>query len=245
MVILRDEKRIYRLKRVAQVASIGGMALLIGGLVFALTSADAANAFLFQLLALTFGWLISQVGMFLAQRYVRNPRPDQVLDEALKKVARNGRLYHYLLPAPHVLLTANGIIVFVAKFQGGKVSVDGDRWKQTGVGLRKFFGQEGLGNPTREAETMIGAVAGYLRKHAPSVEEVPIGALIVFTMKGLTDLDLNRSRIPAMHYTKVHGYLRQQKKQSTAIASEDYEAIKAAFDLKAAHLTGPEDADRA
>ncbi len=234
MIILRDENRINRLRKISQYANLAGMALLLGGLVLAFTNVE--NFFFYQLLALTFGWLISQVGIFLAQRYLRSPRPDQVLDEALKKVARDGRLYHYLLPAPHVLLIPRGIVVFVPKFQAGNITANGDKWKQTGVGLRKFFGQEGLGNPSREAEAMVKSVASHIRKYAPNVEEVPIAAMIVFTTKGLKTLDVKKSRIPAMHYTKVNGYLRQQKKSTPLLPPEDYEAIRAAFDQKAVHL---------
>lgn len=241
MVILRDEKRIERFKRISQYASMAGMALLIGGLIAAFT--NVSNVFVIQLVALTIGWLLSQVGIYLAQRYARSPRPDQILDDALRKVARDGRIYHYLLAAPHVLLLRSGIIVIVAKFQGGNILADGDKWKQTGVGMRKFFGQEGLGNPTREAETMVSSVASYIRQHAPEVEEVPIGALIVFTAKGLKTLDVKKSRISAMHYTKVKGFLRQQKKSVSPMSMQDYEAIQAAFDLKAAHLIEVNDGD--
>lgn len=245
MIVLRDDKRISRLRKLGQYASLLGMGMLLGGLVLAFTSSNLENVLLYQLLALTFGWLMAQLGMYLSHRYVRSPRADEVLDRELRKVARGGRLYHYLLPAPHVLLLPDGIIVFVPKYQTGNITVDGDKWKQTGVGLRKFFGQEGLSNPTREAESMIGAVANYLRKHAPSVEEVPIAPLIVFTTKGLRTLDLKRSRLPAMHFTKVKGYLRQKKRQSEPMPTEDYEAIRAAFDKKAAHLIEFEDADSA
>ncbi len=238
MIILRDDKRIARLRKISQYASFAGMALLIGGLVFAFTNIQ--NVFLFQLLALTGGWLLSQLGIFLAQRYLVDPRPDEVLDKELKKVARNGHLYHYLLPPPHVLLLPSGIIIFVPKYQSGKISVDGERWKQSGVGLRKFFGQEGLGNPTREATTMIKALASYIHKYAPSVEEVPIGVVIVFTKKGLNTLDLKNSSIPAMHYTKLKSFMRQQRAEAKPIPAEDYEAIKAAFDQKITHLVESE-----
>ncbi|HEX6386281.1 MAG TPA: hypothetical protein VF177_16535 [Anaerolineae bacterium] len=242
MVILRDEQRIARMRRISQYMSFIGMAALLVGLVLVFTNAE--NVFLYQLIALAVGWLFSQVGIYLAHRYLRRPRPDEVLDEALKKVDRDGRLYHYLLPAPHVLLLPTGIIVLLPKWQGGNVTVEGDKWKQTGLGLRKFFGQEQLGNPTREAETMVEALASYIRKHAPEVEEVPIAALIVFTSKGNWQLDLKRSRIPAMHYTKIKGYLRQ-KKRPEPIPKEDYEAIRTAFDKKVTHLTETEYADSA
>jgi hypothetical protein len=89
---------------------------------------------------------------------------------------------------------------------------------------------------------MVKVMAGYISQHAPSVEEVPIGALIVFTNKGAQQLDVKNSRIPAMHYSKVKGFLRQQK-QAKPIPAEDYAAIRAAFDKKAGHLVEVVDGD--
>jgi len=241
MVIIRDEQRIARMRLISQVTSFLGMGALLGGLLLVFWQ-ETANLFFYQLAALFAGWMLSQIGIYLGHRYLRHPRPDEVLDEALQKVARNGRLYHYVLPASHVLLLPTGIVVFITKYQSGKISVDGDKWQQKGLGLRRFFGQEQLGNPTREAETSVEAMASFLNKEAPEVEEVPIGAIIVFTTKGVKDLDLKKSRIPAMHFTKVKGYLRQHKR-STPMPEEDYEAIQAAFDRRAGDLVETADAE--
>jgi len=234
MVILRDDQRIARLKRISQITSFVGMGVLLIGL-FLVFLPNTANLFFYQLVALFAGWMLSQIGIYLGHRYLRDPRPDEVLDDILRKVARDGRLYHYLLPAAHVLLIPTGIIVFIPKYQGGNISVDGEKWKQSGMGLRRFFGQERLGNPTREAMLGVEAIASYLNKNAPSVEEVPIGALIVFTNKGNKNLDLKKSTVPAMHFTKVKGYLRQRKGE-TPMPDEVFAAVQAAFDLKASHL---------
>lgn len=236
MVILRDDERIARLKRISQITSFIGMGALLAGL-FLVFLPGTENLFFYQLIALFFGWALSQIGIYLGHRYLREPRPDEVLDDVLRKVARNGRIYHYLLPAPHVLLIPTGIVVFITKYQGGDISVDGDKWKQSGMGLRRLFGQERLGDPTREAKLNIEAIASYLNKHAPSVEEVPIGALIVFTTKGNKQLDLAKSSMPAMHYTKVKGYFRKQRQAaSKPMPDADFQAIQSAFDKKAAHL---------
>lgn len=245
MIVLRDERRIARMKQIGQWTSLAGMLALVGGLVMAFTAVNGStNLVFYQLLALMGGWMLSQIGIYLAHRYVRDPRPDQVLDQQVKKVARDGRFYHFLLPAPHVLLTPQGVIVFIAKFQSGDVSVQDDRWRQGGVGIRRIsegirrvFGQEGLGNPTREAESAVAAIANYLRKNAPSVEEVRIAPVIVFTTKQAGNLDLDGSSIPAMHFAKLKTFLRQQRGKSVKpMPAADYEAIKTAFDKKAAHL---------
>jgi hypothetical protein len=239
MVVLRDEQRIARMKQIGKWASLLGMGALVGGLVMAFTALDGSSTdvVFYQLLALLGGWILSQIGIYLAHRYMRDPRPDQVLDQQVKKVARDGRFYHFLLPAPHVLLTPQGIIVFIAKFQSGNISVKDNKWRQTGVGLRRFFGQEGLGNPTREAEAAVAAVANYLRKNAPSVEEVRVAPVIVFTTKQAGELNLDGSDIPAVHFAKLRTFLRQQRgKNVKPMPPDDYEAIKIAFDRKAAHL---------
>ena len=220
---------------IAKWANFIGMGALIVGLILAFTNVETFTQLVtYQLAALASGWILSQVGIYLSHRYLRRPRPDEVLDEGLKKAVKNGRFYHYLLPAPHVMLTPEGIIVFIAKFQGGNISVSGDKWRQTGVGMRKFFGQEGLGDPTKEAEARIGLMAKYLRQHAPDVEEVPIAAMIVFTSKNIPNLDVKESRIPAMHYSKIKGFMRQHK--LPPMPQADYDIIRAAFDEKAAHL---------
>lgn len=242
MIVIRDEQRIARLRRISQIVSLIGMGALLAGLVMAFT-ANIETIFFWQLLALLVGWLLSQIGIYLAHRYVRKPRPDEVLDEAFRKVARNGRMYHYIVPAPHVLLLPTGLIVITAKYQTGKISVAGDKWQQKGMGLRRFFGQENLGNPTKEAAGMMQNVVNFLHKEVPEVEEVPIAPMIVFTTKGQEELDLDGSDIPAMHYTKVKGYLRRQRQQSgeTPMAEEDYERIRAALDAKAEAASAEEE----
>jgi hypothetical protein len=238
LVILRDEGRIGRYRKISGITSLAGMLLLLGGLGLAFLETPPPNLLLYQTFTLIGGWLLSQVGLYLAHRYGRSPRIDEVIDEALKKIARNGRLYHYILPAPHVLLTPAGFVVFVPKFQSGDIRFDGEKWRQGGIGLRRFFGQEALGDPTREAESMFKAMYRYIHENAPEVEEaigeVPGAVVIVFTSDKprLKNLDVERSPIPAMHHTKLAGYLKQ-KGQKTPLPAEQYEALRVAFDKAA------------
>ena len=227
MIIYRDEERIARLKKRGQQVSILGFLLLMAG--FVLVFITVQYLILFQTIALVGGFALTQYGLYLQHRYARSPRPDEVLDGALKPVARDGVLYHYVLPAPQVLLTPAGPIVFVLKYQTGVIYAEGDKWSQKGLGFRRFFGQESLGNPTRDAEKMIKALAAFISQEAPGVEEVPIGAMIVFTSKNRDELDVKGSRIPAMHSSKVRGFLKQQGK-GDPLPRADYDALRAAFD---------------
>ena len=241
MVILRDDARVARMAKIGQYISFISMAILLGGL--ALIFLGDENAIIYQLLALATGWGLSQVGLYLQHRYTREPRSDMVLDDALKHVARDGRLYHFALPAPHVLLLPTGVVILHTKYQKGEIYAEGDNWTQKGVGLRKYFGQEGLGNPSKEAEKLISSMANYIRKNAPEIEEVPMVPIIIFTSKDIESLDVKKSRIPAMHASKLKGFLRQQKDKLPPLPKEEYDALQAAFDKKFADLIGEVHAD--
>jgi hypothetical protein len=235
MVILRDDDNIAKLKKRGQRASIIGFLFLVAGFALLFIFPENQLVLLYQLLALLAGYALTQYGLSLTHRYSISPRPDEVLDDAVKSVARDGRMYHYLLPASHVLLTKAGPIVFVLKYQTGNISAVGDKWRQTGIGFKRFFGQEGLGNPAKDAEKMITALANYIRENAAEVKEVPVGAMIVFTSKNIGNLSVADSNIPAMHYSKVKGYLRQ-KRDKKSLPSSDYAALQRAFDEAATGL---------
>jgi hypothetical protein len=79
-------------------------------------------------------------------------------------------------------------------------------------------------------------MANFIRKNVPQIEEVPMAPLIVFTAKNIAELDVKSSRVPAMHHTKLKGYLRQQKDSLPPLPAGDYAALRAAFDNKAGRV---------
>lgn len=232
MIIIRDDEKVARYKKWAQRILIIGLLSLVGGMVLLFVLNDNPNVIFYQTLALLAGWILAQIGTYLAHRYVRSPRPDETLDKAVKPVASNGRMYHFILPASHVLLTPSGPIVFNLKFQNGEITYKDGKWKQRGIGLRRFFGQEGLGNPGQEAESMVKSLAGFIHEEAPEIAEVPIGALIIFTTEKVKSLDVEESEIPSMHYTKVRKFLRREG-LGKPLPDETYQTLQTIFDKKA------------
>ncbi|MFZ0543839.1 MAG: hypothetical protein WAM60_00275 [Candidatus Promineifilaceae bacterium] len=228
MIIIRDDEKVARYKKWAQRILILGLVCLVGGMVMLFVLNSTYVVFL-QTAALLAGYAFSQVGSYLAHRYVRSPRPDETLDKAVKPVAGNGRMYHFILPAPHVLLTPSGPIVFNLKFQNGDVSYKNGKWKQRGIGLRGVFGQEGLGKPDQETEAMVSSLAGFIHKHDPEIEEVPIGAIIVFTAENMKGLDVDGSEIPALHHSKVRKFLRREG-LGKPLPEGTYQALQTIFD---------------
>jgi hypothetical protein len=199
---------------------------------------DNPNVIFLQLIALSVGYLLSQLGLYYTHRFTRNPRPDEVLDKALKKEWQRGRLYHYILPAPHVLLTEGGPVILVAKYQGGEISAEGGKWRQRGVGLRRFFGQEGLGNPSRDAEREVSALASFIKKNAPEIagDELPVGVIIVFTHAERAKLELEDADISAVHHSQLSRFLREESGVGEPLPKATYDSLQAAFDEAAQHV---------
>jgi hypothetical protein len=71
------------------------------------------------------------------------------------------------------------------------------------------------------------------------VEEVPIGLVIVFTAQRSKDdayqLDLKESSFPALHVTKLRGYVRQ-KGAGAPLPENVQTELRQAFDAAAASL---------
>ena len=110
------------------------------------------------------------------------------------------------------------------------------RQTQGGIGMRRFMGREGLGNPTREAEAQVAKMTAMIEEVAPGAADVPVLPVIVFTTPNLDNLDVKESRIPATHSAKLSAVLRQQTLALKPLPKADYDALRAAFDAKAAHL---------
>ena len=71
--------------------------------------------------------------------------------------------------------------------------------------------------------------------YAPEVDEVPIAAMIVFTSKNMADLDVAEADFPAMHASKVKGFLRKEG-VGEPLSTEKYESLRKSFDEAGADL---------
>ncbi len=232
MEIIRNDAKITRYRRISQFASIFGLSILGFGLFLSLRG-NPEN-FLIQWVTLLIGIIMWQVSMNFAYKYARNPRPDEQLDEALKGSTFKSYLYHYMLPAQHVLLTRSGPIVMVLKTQTGTIKVtgeDGNRWVRSGSLFKRFLGQEpNLGNPTRETQAEIGKLVDYIKEKAPDLDEVPIGAIIVFLAPaGKLQLDAEASTLPVLHASALKKYLRKQL--GRPLPQEQFHTLREIFSL--------------
>ncbi|MCR4406071.1 MAG: NERD domain-containing protein [Anaerolineae bacterium] len=205
MKIFRNERHIKFYARIGQWSSLAGMAVLGAGLVVSFTRPQ----FIWVSFAcLLVGFLLSQVGLHFMKRWVKKPRPYEVLEKALKGLDDRFELYSFYLPAPHVLLCPSGLFVLRVQPQEGPITCQGDQWHEK-FNIARFLGfsaQESIGDPTRAAQAETQKMAAFLAKHLPE-ESIGIQPLIVFT-SDKAELSISGASVPALSYKKLKSHLR-------------------------------------
>src|SRR5919202_2411009 len=142
-----NEKFIETRTRIGRYASLLGLGIIAAGFI-----ASLQNEVLPAYVALIIGFILSNVGAYYLNRW--GLRAHERLSAALKGLEKRYRLYHFLLPVPHVLLGPSGVTVFLVKNQDGKIEGDEKGWRQGSSILRLFraLSTEPLGNPARDLD---------------------------------------------------------------------------------------------
>jgi hypothetical protein len=202
--------------RLGRVASFAGLAVLVLGLVASLSPQWLLASFG----CLFVGFVLSQVGLYHATRWVKEPRADQTLIKILKGFDDRYRLYNYVLPAPHVLLTPFGLCVIIPRDQAGKVRCEGEKWHHESGWKRilRLFGQEGLGNPTKETQTEVKKFRRFLAQRLPD-EEVPVEGVVVFT-NPQGELEVENPAVPVLDGKEFKSFLRRLSKEQPIPSSQ-------------------------
>lgn len=182
-------KLIKRNRQIGQITSVAGLVVLVGGLAYSFFQTSQADpeatvSAYIPFITLFIGFILSNVGIYFANRYVRAPIPHQSLEKALKGLDDRYDQYHYYFPSvPHVLFSPSGVFVFVTRYQGGKIAWDEAKKRLVHSGgnmFRTLFGQEGMGNPLAELEFQMKEIDKFLRKHLPEERLPTLQGAIVF-----------------------------------------------------------------
>jgi hypothetical protein len=215
MRLVTNEPLIKRNAAIGKYSATGGLIVLLGGLAVSFFKQNDPQWQFVPFVTLIVGFILSNVGIYYSNRYVRPPRPDQALEAALKGFDDRYHLYHYRASTPHMLICPAGVFALVAKFQSGEVAWDGKRWKQIKGGsfIRSFFGQESLGNPNAEAAGEVESLSHFLaKKIGPDVP--PVQAVVVFYSPNVT-VNAKDAPVPAVHVKQLKEHLRKLPKGPT------------------------------
>ncbi len=214
MKIVSNEKMIKRNATIGRYTTLASLAILGVGLFISFQPQYVQYSFI----ALLFGFVLSQVGIYFGSRWGRSPRPDETLSAALKGLNDQYTLYHYVAPVPHLLVGPAGIWVLQPYYQKGVITYDEakGRWKQKGGNLyMKVFAQEGLGRPDLEVRSNEETIANYLHKKLGDIDIPGIKSALVFT-NDKVELDAQNAPVPTVTDGKLKDLIRRKAKEEPA-----------------------------
>lgn len=211
MDIITNERLIRRNARIGQITSIVGLLILAGGMVISFTRAEL---FSISLITLVVGFGLSQIGIYFGNRWGRRPRPDEILDTALKGLDGRYSLYHYSSPTHHLLVGPAGIWILLPHQQSGEITYDEskERWRQKGGNLYlKIFAQESLGRPDLEIGSEIQAVSNFLEDHFDEEEVPEVQAVLILTNEK-AEVNADNAPAPTLPVKKLKEFIRKTAK---------------------------------
>lgn len=229
MKIVKNEKMIQRNARIGSVVTIVSLAILGVGMYITFMRPEQ---FYLSVIALLVGFLLSQVGIFYTNRWSRKPRPDEMLEQALKGLDDRYGLYHYHTPASHLLVGPAGIWTLHPKTQRGSITYNKNRWRQRGGGILqgylRIFAQEGIGRPDLEIDSDVDGLSKYLKRHLPDFDLPPIQSALVFFHPEI-NLQVEDAPAPTLFAKKLKDFIRKTAKENP-LSSEIVEVIQAELD---------------
>lgn len=167
-----------------------------------------------------------------AAKWLGDLRGDRVLAKVLKGLDNRHRLYSYVLPAEHVLLSVADVFVLRVQRQDGKISCRGEKWRRH-FHLQRLLGilsEERLGNPSKQARREAEQLRRFVTDHSPDVD-VPIQPVIVF-VNPRAELDVTRPTVPAVPLSELKRHLRHST-GDREMPKEAYRALARLFDEQA------------
>jgi hypothetical protein len=135
---------------------------------------------------MVFGFIVTNLGMFYFNRYVRPPLAQDILDKELKGLDNRYRLFNYFGSADHVLITPTAIMAITLRRVGGDIRCKGEKWSmKTGLLSKlRFFSEDRLGNPSYDLRRDVSKVTTLLEAKLPETDSekaVPVGGFVFFS----------------------------------------------------------------
>jgi hypothetical protein len=213
MKIIKNETIIKRNAKIGSWTSLAALVVLGLGMYISVTRTEL---FAYSLVALVLGFTLTQIGMYMGNKFGRSPRPDEKLDAGLKGLQNEFVMYHYTTPASHLLVGPAGVWVIKPYHQRGQVLFSKNRWRMSGGGFlqsyMRVFGQESLGRPDTEMDSEVRSLRKYLLKHMDEADLPEINPLMVFT-NDTVEVDAEDAPIPAIKLKQLKEFIRQKAKE--------------------------------
>ncbi len=224
MQVYTNDEFLEKRAKYAKWGSYVGFGALFVGLMT--TARSPILAYLF----LVIGLLGASLSSYMTNRYVREPRPDQILEDALEHLDKRYALYNYYLSSDHVVASHHGLTIVKPRGQKGTVVYEDGSWRHK-AGWRRLlqlFGEPSLGKPDKEVEEEV----GWLKEWIDEVmgEDIPVNGVIVFTDPEVRLHVEDEDALPIVTLDDLPRYLRQGLKEQPTIRTATQTKLRSLLD---------------
>ncbi|MCO6449293.1 MAG: hypothetical protein J5I90_00765 [Caldilineales bacterium] len=162
---------------------------------------------------LLIGFILGQMGNQNMRRFLRSPRPDEVVAKALKGFDSRNRLYAWSTPGDLVFAGPSGVFTLTTNDAAGVVTVDGDKVRQP-FSIRRLLtlGQNSAGRPVHEAQSAAASLSKWLGDGAEE-GQMEVTPIVVFVNDNV-QLDVHNASVPMVHHKQLKQHLRNQLRGS-------------------------------
>ena len=147
MKIYNNQKLIKKRKILSQVILYFSMAMLTLGFLWSLSDSNKSQL-TYAYLILIPAYLLVQVSIYMANKWGRSPRPDEIVASSLKGLNNQYTLYNYMTDVPHMLIGPAGVYLILPYYHSGTISYNAEKQhyqQKGGPGFfSRTFAQEGI-----------------------------------------------------------------------------------------------------
>jgi len=220
MKLITNHKLIKKNKRISQIVLYIALALLLIGFLVTINNKDLSQT-LYAYLILIPAYILVQISIYMANRWGRSPRPDEIVQQSLKGLDDRFILYTYTTKIPFLLIGPAGLLIIKPYHQSGTITYNTDKQKfeqkKGGNFLTRLFGQEGIPDIFKESNYYLQQFDKYKSDLKLDFEIKPKVVNIFYSEKA--DIQARNAPEATIHADRLKDFIRQQSKP--AVLSED------------------------
>lgn len=220
MKLSKNHKLIKKNKQISQIILYTSLSLLLIGFLLTINNKDLSQT-LYAYLILIPAYILVQVSIYMANRWGRSPRPDEIILQSLKGLDDRYTLYIYTTKIPFLLISPAGLFIIKPYHQSGTITYNSvkSRYEQEKGGnfFTRLFGQERIPDIEKESKYYLKQFDRYISDQRLDIEITPKIINVFFSEKA--DIQAKNAPEVTIHADRLKDFIRQQSKP--AVLSEE------------------------
>lgn len=239
MRVYTNERRMKRRRAQRFIGVFANTALLLIGLfavMLVVTTIIAPSIASSPALIIAIGLLSTLIGLQAGNEISRMGAPHEAINDGLKGLGADTTLYHYYLPADHVLVTPQTVYALTVRPQQTSISFDGNRITVHDAIHRRLLRtltQQRIGHPVAEAQRDAASVQEWL-KHQLRAGVVVQPVLVFTNPQAKIEID-GSADVPILRAEKrkpsLKAFIKEGKTAKDPAHTVDVAALNEALDL--------------